>query len=102
MSYLNESEVESDVEWANKISNSATENTHEGNYFLLFLEDKSFKTNYFKTNDTFSIDFCELALFSLVGSEVVICLAIMVLYHPWERVQLFNNTTGQSIGLIAA
>ena len=38
-------------------------------------------TNYFEMNYTFSTDFCELVLFSLVSSEVVIYLAILVFYH---------------------
>ena len=41
------------------------------------------KTNYFNTNYTFSINFCELLLFPLVSSEVVICLATLVFYHTW-------------------
>ena len=40
--------------------------------------------NYFKTNYTFSVNFCELLLFSLVNCEVVNCLAILILYHPWD------------------
>ena len=41
------------------------------------------KTNYLKTSCTFSDDFCEFVLFSLVSCEVVVCLAILVFYHPW-------------------
>ena len=37
--------------------------------------------NYFEMHYTFSVNFCELVLFSLVGSEMVISLSILIFYH---------------------
>ena len=44
---------------------------------------------YFKTNYTFSVDFCELVLFCLFISEIIISLAVLVLYHPWVGLYSF-------------
>ena len=68
--------------------------------FICFWRLK-FQTNYFKVNYTFSVDFCKLDLFCLVLSDVVVCLAMLVFYHPWLYTCIFYISKAVSVDFIS-